>query len=68
MAELFEKDVRTINEHITNIFNEEELLQNDSVIRKIQITANDEKSYKTNIYNLDVIISVVYRVKSLRGT
>jgi hypothetical protein len=68
MAELFEKDVRTINEHITNIFNEEELLQNDSVIRKIRITANDGKSYKTNIYNLDVIISVGYRVKSLRGT
>ena len=68
MAELFEKDVRTINEHITNIFNEEELLQDDSVIRKIRITANDGKSYKTNIYNLDVIISVGYRVKSLRGT
>ena len=68
MAELFEKDVRTINEHITNIFNEEELSQDDSVIRKIRITANDGKSYKTNIYNLDVIISVGYRVKSLRGT
>lgn len=67
MAELFEKDVRTINEHIQNIFEEREL-DEDSVIRKFRITAADGKSYDTLHYSLDVIISVGYRVKSLRGT
>lgn len=67
MAELLDKDVRTINEHIKNIFSEGEL--NESlVIRKFRITANDGKNYETNFYNLDVIISVGYRVKSIRGT
>ena len=67
MAELFDKNVRTVNEHINNIFKEGELDKN-SVIRKFRITANDGKNYDTNFYNLDVIISVGYRVKSLRGT
>jgi len=67
MAELFQKDVRTINEHIQNIFEEGELLP-DSVIRKFRITAADGKNYETAHYNLDVIISVGYRVKSQRGT
>ena len=67
LAELFDKDVRTINEHIQNIFDEGELVA-DSVIRKFRITAADGKSYATQHYNLDVIISVGYRVKSLRGT
>jgi prophage maintenance system killer protein len=67
MAELFSKDVRTVNEHINNIFKEGELIEN-SVIRKFRITAADGKTYETNFYNLDVIISVGYRVKSLRGT
>jgi hypothetical protein len=67
MAELFQKDVRTINEHIQNIFEERELSL-DSVIRKFRITAADGKSYETQHYNLDVIISVGYRVKSQRGT
>lgn len=67
MAELFQKDVRTINEHIQNIFQEGEL-QQDAVIRKFRITAADGKSYETQFYNLDVIISVGYRVKSHRGT
>ena len=67
MAELFQKDVRTINEHIQNIFEERELTP-DSVIRKFRITAADGKNYETVHYNLDVIISVGYRVKSLRGT
>jgi hypothetical protein len=57
LAELFEKDVRTVNEHIQNIFEEKELLP-DSVIRKFRITAADGKSYDTQHYNLDVIISV----------
>jgi len=67
MAELFQKDVRTINEHIQNIFEEREL-RPESVIRKFRITAADGKTYETNHYNLDVIISVGYRVKSHRGT
>ena len=67
MAELFQKDVRTINEHIQNIFAEKEL-QSDSVIRDYRITADDGKSYLTKHYNLDVIISVGYRVKSHLGT
>lgn len=67
MAELFQKDVRTISEHIHHIFVEGELLP-DSVIRNFRITAADGKQYDTQHYNLDVIISVGYRVKSLRGT
>ncbi|PIV84831.1 MAG: hypothetical protein CO150_03480 [Nitrospirae bacterium CG_4_9_14_3_um_filter_53_35] len=67
MAELFQKDVRTINEHIKNIFEEGELAP-ESVIRKFRITAADGKNYDTAHYNLDVIISVGYRVKSHRGT
>lgn len=67
MAELFQKDVRTINEHVKNIFDEGEL-EPDSVIRNFRITANDGKAYDTQHYNLDAIISVGYRVKSLRGT
>jgi hypothetical protein len=67
MAELFQKDVRTINEHIQNVFAEGELSP-ESVIRKFRITAADGKIYETQHYNLDVIISVGYRVKSPRGT
>lgn len=67
LAELFQKDVRTINDHIRNIFEEGEL-QPDAVIRNFRITAADGKQYDTQHYNLDVIISVGYRVKSLRGT
>jgi prophage maintenance system killer protein len=67
MAELFDKDVRTVNEHIRNIFKEGELGE-ASVIRKFRITAADGKSYDTAHYNLDVIISVGYRVKSRQGT
>ena len=67
MAELFQKNVRTINEHIQNIFAEGELVP-ESVVRKFRITADDGKIYDTQHYNLDVIISVGYRVKSHRGT
>jgi prophage maintenance system killer protein len=67
MALLFEKGIPTINEHIKNIFKEGELQEN-SVIRKSRITVSDGKNYETNFYNLDVIISVGYRVKSQRGT
>lgn len=67
MSELFEKNVRTISEHINNIFKEGEL-DKEAVIRNIRITAEDGKDYQTNHYNLDVIISVGYRVKSQQGT
>lgn len=65
MSELFQKSRSTINEHILNIYKENELSQDDSM-RKI---GNSDFSTKpTNYYNLDVIISVGYRVKSLQGT
>lgn len=67
MAALFGKVKSTISEHIKNVFDEGELLQ-DSVVRKFRTTAADGKAYQTNFYNLDVIISVGYRVKSLQGT
>lgn len=67
MGGLFGKDKRTISEHIGNIFNERELEEN-SVVRNFRITAADGKNYDTNHYNLDVIISVGYRVKSPQGT
>ena len=68
MAELFQKDVRTINEHILNVFAESERPRDESVIPNFRITASDGKNYDTNFYSLDMIISVGYRVKSLRGT
>jgi len=65
MSELFEKSKSTINEHIKNIYEEKELAE-DQTMRKF---GNSEFSTKpTNYYNLDVIISVGYRVKSVRGT
>jgi len=67
MAELFGRDKRTVSEHIRNIFSEGELDEN-SVVRKYRTTAADGKTYQVEHYNLDVIISVGYRVKSLRGT
>ena len=67
MAELFKKDVRTINEHIQNVISESELA-GESVIRKFRITAADGKGYETQHYNLELIIAVGYRVKSPRGT
>ena len=67
MTELFDKAKPTIVEHLKNIFEEGEL-DEESVVRKFRITANDGKSYDVKHYNLDVIISVGYRVKSLRGT
>jgi hypothetical protein len=67
MAELFGRTVPTVNEHIKNIFREGELIE-DAVIRNFRITALDGKLYETGHYNLDTIISVGYRVKSLQGT
>jgi len=67
MAELFDVDVRTVNDHLKNIFKTQEL-EEESVIRKIRITASDGKKYLTNFYNLDAIIAVGYRVNSQRAT
>ena len=67
MAELFGVDVRTVSEHLQNIFKNNEL-EEDSVIRKFRITAADGKQYNTQFYNLDAIISVGYRVNSTRAT
>ena len=67
LCELFQKSKATISEHISNIFKEGELVE-DSVVRNFRTTADDGKTYDTKHYNLDVIISVGYRVKSLQGT
>ena len=67
MADLFLTTKQNISLHINNIFNEDELIKN-SVVKESLTTAKDGKRYKTNFYNLDVIISVGYRVKSKRGT
>lgn len=67
MAELFQKSRVTITEHIRNIFKENEL-EESSVSRKFRLTAADGKEYDTTFYDLDVIISVGYRVKSQQGT
>jgi hypothetical protein len=67
LAALFEVDVRTINEHLKNIFISAEL-EESSVIRKFRTTANDGKNYNVQFYNLDAIISVGYRVNSIKAT
>jgi len=68
MARLFDKSIKTINEHIVNIYKEWELEIEDTM-RKVKLSGNSGLSTKpTNFYNLDVIISVWYRVKSLRWT
>ena len=67
MAALFDVSVPTINEHLKNVFSEKEL-DEVSVIRNFRITASDGKTYNTNHYNLDAVISVGYRVNSMRAT
>ena len=67
IAELFDVNVRTVNEHLKNIFLEQELAEN-SVIRNFRITAADGKDYDTKHYSLDAILAVGYRVRSDRGT
>ena len=67
MAELFQRDKSVIGKHVRSIFTEGELDKN-SVWAKFAYTASDGKTYQVDYYNLDVIISVGYRVKSLRGT
>lgn len=67
MSELFQTTKQNISLHTGNIFKEKEL-DRDSVVKESFTTASDGKSYRTKYYNLDVIISVGYRVKSQRGT
>lgn len=67
IAELFQRDKSTVSRHIKKIFTEGEL-NRGSVVAKFATTASDGKTYQVDYYNLDVIISVGYRVKSLRGT
>ena len=67
MAELFQRDKSTISRHIKHIFEEGELTR-EAVVANFATTATDGKTYHVDYYNLDVIISVGYRVKSLRGT
>ncbi len=67
MAELFQRDKSTISRHIKNVFSEGELVR-ESVVANFATTAADGKTYQVDYYNLDVIISVGYRVKSKRGT
>ena len=67
MAELFQTTRNNITLHIGNIFKEGEL-EESSVRKESLLTASDGKRYRTKFYNLDVIISVGYRVKSQRGT
>lgn len=67
MAALFDVDVRTISEHLRNIFDSAEL-DEEAVIRKFRTTAADGKHYQVQHYNLDAVISVGYRVNSVRAT
>ena len=67
MSDLFQRNKSTISRHIKNIFQEKELLE-ASVVAKFATTASDGKIYQVDYYNLDVVISVGYRVKSIRGT
>ena len=64
LAVLFDRDVKTIGKHINNVLKEE---LDSSVVAKFATTASDGKTYKVDYYNLDMIISVGYRVKSPRG-
>jgi len=67
LAELFDASKQNIGQHVRNVFAEGELVE-DSVVKDFFTTAADGKQYNTRHYNLDVIVSVVYCVKSLRGT
>lgn len=67
MQELFDRSKSTVSEHISNVFKEGEL-DEIQVVRKFRTTADDGKDYEVSFYNLDVIISVGYRIKSQRGT
>jgi len=67
LADLFERDKSVISRHLRNVFEEKEL-NKESVVAKYATTASDGKIYKVEYFNLDAIISVGYRVNSIRGT
>jgi hypothetical protein len=67
IVQLFDRDKSVISRHLKNIFKEGEL-NRESVVAKNATTASDGKTYLVDFYNLDVIISVGYRVNPLRGT
>ncbi len=67
IAELFQRDKSVVSRHIKNVFDEGELSP-ERVVANYATTAADSKTYQVEYYNLDIIISVGYRVKSLRGT
>ena len=67
MAELFDVQKAAISKHLKNIFADGEL-QESSVVSKMETTASDGKNYQTNIYNLDAIIAVGYRINSKKAT
>ena len=67
MCDLFQTSKSNVSEHIKHIFDEGEL-QEDAVVRKFRTTASDGKSYMTNYYNLDMIIALGYRVRSIIAT
>ena len=67
MSKVFDVNVPAISKHLKNIFEEEEL-KKDSVVSKMEITADDAKKYNTEVYNLDAIIAVGYRVNSKKAT
>ena len=68
MAELFQKDRTVIGRHINNVYKEGELLRNTTCAKFAHVGTDADQTYETMIYNLDVVISVGYRVKSQRGT
>ena len=70
MAELYDKDVRTINEHLINIYKEGELVQNATIrkFRIVRLEGTRQVSREIDHYNLDAILAVGYRVRSQRGT
>ena len=66
LSELFGRDIKTIGKHINNAL-KEELLEDNSVVAKFATTASDGKTYQVEYYNLDMILSIGYRVKSNKG-
>lgn len=67
MAKVFDVNVPAISKHLKNIFEDEELIK-DAVVSKMEITADDGKKYNTEVYNLDAIIAVGYRINSKKAT
>ena len=67
LCELYQTSKSNVSEHIKHIFEDEELIES-SVVRKFRTTASDGKTYEVNHYNLDMILSLGYRVRSVTAT